>query len=703
MGLPLEPAPELPSECVERILWFVSRNTEGDPRVIRALARISKAWKRAADANATYAAMVLHRYGVDDLSLPFTRHRVDWGPNGGTLDRAPNREYAHINPEKMTATSLPGLDRSDIDFAEFDFRTPTDAWTAEEMRAELRKAGYPNPEDVRPHGLRFDESRTERFVPSPSSAAAMLARRNQKAPDACACFLEWHEDYGDVEPRLFRRMRWSWATVENAFATQGMESVLSTILPGETKKRCDAFARYWHMSALPSLPEGKWPDQEVRQMHPSLALLYRLRGGQMVSSLHAGVCGAGGFDPTESDVFDVMSYRHGVLGGFSVYEDNRCVALYSFDHAAVWMRRFRLHELERTSDVFRQPSLSKMRQFMGMVDAFRLAPFAGSWDDGVWNPLCADVEKGTIHAHVPPLGGPARPAHPWASPTAHPEQRFGVEYDACDWFGEYANRVHDGMYRVVHDVEDFWQEHPSSIDPALPLIGPMMWRIPRSSFQGGSMDAHETTLYACVSRSALRVTVGVAHAYFDAHDDPQRVNQPPDGSDNFTYEVTLSLLSEDEQRRHFAESGLAGSTTFEPLRSAQLKTRRWVIKEGVEVLGEIWFSDQEKVVEGPGVIGLFPRLTAGGEPFRYRSMTSASRMISSSVMKELEDAAKWRVDLRMMLQTGHEYVDGFQALASMAGSFTFSTDAPEGEFEATCPEFMLQKPAYEFGSGLCLA
>ena len=107
MGLPLEPAPELPSECVERILWFVSRDTEGDPRVIRGLARLSKTWKLAADANATYAAMVLHRYGVDDLSLPFTRHRVDWGPNGGTLDRAPNREYAIIDPEKMTATRLP--------------------------------------------------------------------------------------------------------------------------------------------------------------------------------------------------------------------------------------------------------------------------------------------------------------------------------------------------------------------------------------------------------------------------------------------------------------------------------------------------------------------------------------------------------------------------------------------------------------------
>ena len=108
-GLPLEPERELPSECVERILWFVSRETEGDPRVIRSLARISKSWKRAADENATYAAMVLHRYGIEDLALPFTRHRVDWGLNGGTLNRAPNREHALIDPAKIGAVSYTHL------------------------------------------------------------------------------------------------------------------------------------------------------------------------------------------------------------------------------------------------------------------------------------------------------------------------------------------------------------------------------------------------------------------------------------------------------------------------------------------------------------------------------------------------------------------------------------------------------------------
>ena len=272
------------------------------------------------------------------------------------------------------------------------------------------------------------------------------------------------------------------------------------------------------------------------------------------------------------------------------------------------MRQFHLHELSAT-----RRSANRRQQDATVLGIWTLpaAPFAGRGTTATGT--LGGVKKGTIHAHVPPLGGPAKPDHPWAPPTAHPEERFGVEYDACDWFGEYANRVYDGMYRVVHDVEDSWHENPSAPDRPLPLIGPMMWRIPRSSFQGGSMDAHETTLYSHVSRGALQVTVGVAHASIEAHDDPRRVNQPPDGSDIFTYEVTLSLLSEDEQRRRFAESGLAGSTRFEPLRSAQLKTRRWVIKEGMEVLGEYWFSDLEEVVEGPGVIGLFPR-PPRGEP-----------------------------------------------------------------------------------------
>ena len=680
--LPLKPAPELPSECVEHILWFVSRETEGDPRVIRTLSQISKSWKRAADREATYAAMLLHRYGIANLALPFTRHRVDWGLNGGTLNRAPNREFAPVDPANIEnhdeTRERARFERSDVDFAEFDYRTPTDVWTAEEMRAELRRAGYPE-------NVPFDEWRTERFVPSPSSAAAMLARRNARAPDARACFLEWHEDYGDAEPRLFRRMHEAWAIVEKAFATQGMESVWSTILPGETKERCDAFARYWHVS-------GQNP---ARQMHPSLALLYRLRGGQMVYSIHAQVCGAGGFPFGPPDAFDALSCRRGVLGGFSAYDDNRCTALLSFDHAVVWARRFRLHKHEAFTDV---SSLDEMGR-MWMRDTFRLAPIAGSWYDSEWNPLCADVAKGTVHAHIPPLDNEDGPNHPWAPPTAHPKKRFGVAYDACDWFVEYASRVSDGMYRVADDIEPF----PTvSVIPGIGhmdavLRGPMMWRIPRSSFQGRSMDAHETTLYEHVSHGALRVTVGVVHAGIQAIDESWTLNRSPAGSDHFVYEVTFSLLSEDEQRRRFAESGLAGSSTFTPLRRVRLERRRWVIKEGVEVFGERWFSEQQQVVEGRGVIGLHPELSAGGESFSYRSMTDTSRNISPRVILEFEHASKRRADLRKRTDLRMTLQQDGKATASMSGAFTFSTDAPGAELEATCPEFFLQTPAYVFG------
>ena len=151
---------ELPSECVERILWYLSRSTDGDPKVIRESARISKTWKRAADTGATYAAMLLHRFGIDDLSVPFTRDRVDWGPDA-TLNRVPDRTHAPFDPSKIADATAETFSRSDIDFEAFDYRTPTDLWTEDEIRAELKKLN-PNA------GIaEFTESRTERFVPSP--------------------------------------------------------------------------------------------------------------------------------------------------------------------------------------------------------------------------------------------------------------------------------------------------------------------------------------------------------------------------------------------------------------------------------------------------------------------------------------------------------------------------------------------------------
>ena len=278
---------ELPSECVERILWYLSRSTDGDPKVIRESARISKTWKRAADTGATYAAMLLHRFGIDDLSVPFTRDRVDWGPDA-TLNRVPDRTHAPFDPSKIADATAETFSRSDIDFEAFDYRTPTDLWTEDEIRAELKKLN-PNA------GIaEFTESRTERFVPSPRSAKAMLKRRNKKAANAKGCFHEWFSDFGDVEPSLFRKTNDAWRVVENAFATQGMSSVLSTILPGETKARCDTFAAYLRDFNAPTKP-----------MHPSLALMYRLRGGQMTFSPHAVACDSR--TPTPSTRHPVVS------------------------------------------------------------------------------------------------------------------------------------------------------------------------------------------------------------------------------------------------------------------------------------------------------------------------------------------------------------------------------------------------------------
>ena len=664
---------ELPSECVERILWYLSRSTDGDPKVIRESARISKTWKRAADTGATYAAMLLHRFGIDDLSVPFTRNRVDWGPDA-TLNRVPDRTHAPFDPSKIADATAETFSRSDIDFEAFDYRTPTDLWTEDEIRAELKKLN-PNA------GIaEFTESRTERFVPSPRSAKAMLKRRNKKAANAKGCFHEWFSDFGDVEPSLFRKTNDAWRVVENAFATQGMSSVLSTILPGETKARCDTFAAYFRDFNAPTKP-----------MHPSLALMYRLRGGQMTFSPHAVMCGAGGVRFTHPDAFDASSCRLGVFGGLSVYDDNRCTSMLSFDHAVVWVRWLMLHHEEADTD-----AMPGQIAYTQMAEAFRLVPFAGSWHDALHNSLCVDVERGTIHAHVPPLGG-AAPDYPWKPENA------AVPGDVCEWFTEYARRVEAGVYRVAHDVEPFrLADMDPHASPDMVLSGPMMWRMPRVT--GKTSISYEDRLYEHTSFGALRVTVGVAYTGIQPIDAPHYFNGPVHGQSIYAYEVSFTLLSEEEQRTAWekGDSSIFGSSSsFQPIREARLKSRRWECEEVVyarardretdesfnhgDLDREIW--SEPEIVEGEGVIGLTPTLTAGGDTFRYRSMTTVSRHPSHRVLAPLHEINKdctWGVSLSGV----------------MSGGFTFVA-IPEGarevEFVAQCPAFMCEAPQYVFG------
>ena len=119
--------------------------------------------------------MLSERYGVDDLSLPFTRDRVDWG-------------------EDNYLTTVPPIDTSDtLDFPVFPFYDAHDGSPENASHPERKGmwAGYDSTEDGLLHRL------------TPRNVAAMRARR-RAAPPTRACFAEWHAEYGDLDPVKFR-------------------------------------------------------------------------------------------------------------------------------------------------------------------------------------------------------------------------------------------------------------------------------------------------------------------------------------------------------------------------------------------------------------------------------------------------------------------------------------------------------------------
>jgi uncharacterized protein affecting Mg2+/Co2+ transport len=115
----------------------------------------------------------------------------------------------------------------------------------------------------------------------------------------------------------------------------------------------------------------------------------------------------------------------------------------------------------------------------------------------------------------------------------------------------------------------------------------------------------------------------------------------------------MALLPEAEQEAAGGGGGAGGG----PLRAAQLRARRWSIRDGD--------GGAPAEVTGEGVIGHFPLLAAAGPEFSYRSCTQ-------------QRAPR----------------------GAMAGGFAFvagSLAAPAGaEFEAACAPFPLEVPEVFF-------
>ena len=285
-------ADELPVDCVRRVLLHLASACGGDPRVIRSAASVSKSWLRAADSPEVYAAMLRERYGVDDLSLPFTRDRVDWG-------------------EDNYLTTVPPVDTSDtLDFPVFPFYDAHDGSPENASHPERKGmwAGYDSTEDGLLHRL------------TPRNVAAMRARRAARAPDPRACFAEWHAEYGDLDPVKFRACKRAWDAVERSFLDAGAEDIVDTIMPGMPRRHLEDLAAFLgRVRKAPSSP-----------LHPDIELLYRLRGGQVV---YVSPCCpvVEGLDYRAPDERELCTFPMGLFGGHFFYGQMPCVRFLPLD------------------------------------------------------------------------------------------------------------------------------------------------------------------------------------------------------------------------------------------------------------------------------------------------------------------------------------------------------------------------------------
>ena len=450
--------------------------------------------------------------------------------------------------------------------------------------------------------------------------------RARRARDERHCFRQWHAAYGDMDPPLFRRVKRAWDAVEAAVPP----AVLRTMLPGVSRRRCDDAARRF--------------DDALPGMHPALSALYRYRGGQALS----GRTGDPN-DPRQREEFTL-----GVFGGHSFYGKAPVTRFLSFAHAlnasTSLARECRDREAMTSGGV-----VTRSDGTLGYSETTpRYAPVPSEYkymlriacDAWAEPAFCvgADVRTGKPYVHRGLAG--AGPYGMGYAPAAPPGETV------VEWLEEYARRVSAGVYRV----EDMHR------------LGPVMWRAPRAAAENANVvtpfssdearaaaeAAPETTVWEHTTRG-VRVRVSTV-CLISSREALAHMG----GADvSYTYSVNLALLSEEEQR-------VAGDPA--PILRAQLATRRWVIhrpRGEEEVEAGSPRGEESEVVEGPGVIGEHPALTAGGPAFEYQSLVA---------------------------------FEGPNAEGRMEGSFEFvpgTIARPEGEpFRVTVPEFRCRPAAY---------
>ena len=400
--------------------------------------------------------------------------------------------------------------------------------------------------------------------------ARLLAK---KPEDPKQCYRAWHDQFGDVDPVLFRKSKGAWDALEAALSEDGAraaglvpyQSLIKSLRPGATRKRCDEMARHiTRLAALTMDPSDDLDDDEFDGvvMHASLAMIYRMHDGQDVVNPRGHTRPNG--MPLDQMLVEMPM---GLFGGLCVYDDFVNLRFLSLDEA------YEVH----TSLIEENPR------------NVTFLPVAV--DIGGAGMTCVSVITGNVISFS--LSGSGEYLRRKGAPE-------GLKADS--WFAEYAWRLARGIYRV-ETFNPPWADNMNN-PPACWIIS----KFPREPL------SHATALsVACPSDESVTERTGERTVYGEVTRGVRiRVSTfllpstAPDNTPLFAYEIRMDLLGVQDQENR-------GIT---PMTSVQLKSRKWTITNH---LGQV----QE--VEGEAVIGMYPLLRAGAsEPFVYASLTSCT-------------------------------------------------------------------------------
>jgi F-box protein 3 len=228
------------------------------------------------------------------------------------------------------------------------------------------------------------------------------------------CFKSWTQAFStnSYKPEIVKSALDAWTKVESFLATH-IPSILHSLAPGATEEQLNQL----ESSLKVSLP-------------PAFKVLYRFHNGQTLSFDER-------FDkaqrcPASPQVAPDASIAHGLFGGYSFYDNFKCVRMLSLSRVLFWTKRLRHHGWLASDEMEEDEGWLSRRG--------RLVVFAASFDIG--KIFVVDSESAEVFLLS---GGRLQSCCPVR------------EDPILAWFMQYAQRLSEGWYPVkpLHEALPF--------------------------------------------------------------------------------------------------------------------------------------------------------------------------------------------------------------------------------------------------------